>query len=88
MADVEPLRDVIVKVILGAGSVAAMWWMVESNDNALAPTDVGVESHCAGLLRHTLAKWPILPQVLQDRLKAGHRGLPPGCGLPPHPGQA
>ena len=78
----------IVKVILGAGSVAAMWRMVESSDNGLAPADVGLASRCAGLLRHTLAKWPILPQVLQDGVKAGHRDLPPGCGLPPHPGQA
>ena len=25
--------------------------------------------------------------MLQGRLNAGHRARPPGCALPPHPGQ-
>jgi len=63
--------------------------MAESKDSALAPDDMELASRCGGsLLRHTLAKLPILPQVLQDKPKAGQRDLPPGCGLPPQPEQA
>ena len=66
VADVIPLSDDIIKVILGAGSEAVTWLMVESKDRALAPAgNVEVVSRCVGgLLWHTLL------HILHDMFKA------------------
>ena len=77
VAAIHALSEEMLRVILGAGSVAVTLRMVERSDRALASIDVGVVSGCCGLPQHTLAKRPNLPQMLQDRPKTGHRDRPP-----------
>ena len=91
--DVEPFRVVMLMVILGAGSDAATLLIFERSRSLLVESvlvdvvNVGLDSGREGLLRHTLAKWPSLPQLLQGRPNAGHLAQPPWCSLLPHPGQ-
>ena len=68
-------------VSLGAGSNAAMLLIFERNMSLCA--DSTLMKWGSVLLRHTLAKWSSLPQLLQGWPNAGHCVLPPGYSLPP-----
>ena len=78
---------------LGSRVSYTTWLMFERSGSVWVESsfadvvDVGLESDSRCLLRHTLAKWPSLPQMLQGRLNAGHRAQQPRCSLPPQPGQ-
>ena len=81
--DVEPLGEVMWIGILGAGSVAVTWLILEMSRSLPVESSlvdvVGTDSlgfDGGYLLRHTFAKWPNLPQLLHGSLNAGHLALP------------
>ena len=82
--DVESLGEVMRIGMLGAGSVAATWLILEMSGSlpveSLLVDVVGTDllgSDGGDLLRHTFAKSPNLPQLLHGSLNAGHLALPP-----------
>ena len=76
--DVEPLGEVMLMVIVGAESVEMTCWMLDKNvfETERSLAEVGAMGLLGflvvvGLLRHTLAKWPIFLQLLQGILYTG-----------------